>query len=57
MTNKKIVHRDFQEVLLENLKDASEAIAYLQAAFEDEDERVFVLALRDVLEARDVLKK
>jgi probable addiction module antidote protein len=52
MTRKKTAYRDFQEILLENLKDPSEAIAYLQAAFADEDERVILLALRDVLEAR-----
>jgi probable addiction module antidote protein len=52
MTNKKVVYRDFQELVLENLKNASEATAYLQAALDDEDERVFLLALRDVLEAR-----
>ena len=42
MTNKKMVYRDFQEILLENLQDPSEATAYLQAALEDEDERVFL---------------
>ncbi len=48
----KRIHRDFQEFLLENLKDPREAAAYLKAALADEDERVFLLALRDVLEAR-----
>ncbi len=52
MTNKKIIYRDFQDFLLENLKDAEEAAAYLKAALADEDERVFLLALRDVLEAQ-----
>jgi DNA-binding phage protein len=47
----KRTYRDFQEFLLENLQDPGEAAAYLQAAFTDEDERVFLLALRDVLEA------
>ncbi len=50
MTKKKI-YRDFQEILLENLKDPQEAAAYLKAALADEDERIFLLALRDVLEA------
>lgn len=49
---KKRIHRDFQDFLLENLQDPQEAAAYLKAALADEDERVFLLALRDVLEAR-----
>ncbi|MFI5333282.1 MAG: addiction module antidote protein [Candidatus Babeliales bacterium] len=49
---KKRTYRDFQEILLENLQDPKEAAAYLKAALADEDERVFLLALRDVLEAR-----
>lgn len=52
MTKKKIIYRDFREILLENLQDPEEAAAYLQAALADEDERVFLLALRNVLEAR-----
>jgi probable addiction module antidote protein len=52
MTKKKRTYRDFQEILLENLQDPEEAVAYLQAALADEDERIFLLALRDVLEAR-----
>jgi probable addiction module antidote protein len=52
MIRKKRVHRNFQEFLLENLQNPQEAAAYLKAALEDEDERVFLLALRDVLEAR-----
>lgn len=45
-------YRDFQELLLEQLKDPKEAAAYLKAALADEDERVFLVALRDVWEAR-----
>ena len=52
MIRKKRTYRDFQELLLENLQDPQEAAAYLKAALADEDERVFLLALRDVLEAR-----
>lgn len=52
MTKKKRTHRDFQEFLLELLQDPQEASAYLKAALADEDERVFLLALRDVWEAR-----
>ncbi len=45
-------HRDFQEYLHEKLQDPKEALAYLNAALQDEDDRVFLLALKDVLEAR-----
>src|SRR3990167_5981453 len=43
---------DYQEELIECLKDPEEAIAYLNAALMDEDERVFLLALKNVLEAQ-----
>jgi DNA-binding phage protein len=46
------VHRDFQEFLLNQLQDPEEAALYLKAALADDDERVFLLALRDVLEVR-----
>jgi probable addiction module antidote protein len=38
--------------LLERLKDPEDALAYLNAALEDGDQEVFLLALRDVAEAR-----
>lgn len=44
--------RNFQDLLLEQLQDPKQAAAYLKAALDDADERVFLLALRDVLEAR-----
>jgi len=44
-------HRNFQEYLYEKLQDPKEALAYLNAALQDEYDRVFLLALRDVLEA------
>jgi probable addiction module antidote protein len=37
--------------LLENLKDPEYAIEYLNAALEDDDQRVFLIALRDVAQA------
>ena len=37
--------------LLEDLRDPREAAAYLNAAMEDEDPRIFLLALRHVTEA------
>lgn len=43
---------DYQEELIKALKDPEEAVAYLNAALMDEDERVFLLALKDVLEAQ-----
>ncbi len=45
-------HKDFQEYLLQKLQDPREAHAYLNAALMDEDQRVFLLALKDVLEAQ-----
>lgn len=49
--NKRLV--DYQKVLLKALKDPREARAYLNAALDDEDPRVFLLALKNVLEAQD----
>jgi probable addiction module antidote protein len=49
---KKRKYRSLQNLLQEILQDPHEAAAYLKAALADEDERVFLLALRDVLEAR-----
>lgn len=47
--------RSYQEELLQSLRDnPQEAIAYLNAALMDEDRRVFLLALRNVLEAQGV---
>jgi len=44
--------QDYREGLLEDLKDSTEAAAYLNAALEDGSGEVFLLALRDVAEAR-----
>jgi len=41
----------YHDYLIESLKDPSEAEGYLNAALEDEDPRVFLLALRNVAEA------
>src|SRR5438105_15540752 len=38
--------------LLESLRNPDEAAQYLNACLEDEDARVFLLALRDVADAR-----
>src|SRR3954467_9625979 len=42
----------YRESLLRSLKNTDEAAQYLNACLEDEDARVFLLALRDVAEAR-----
>lgn len=41
----------YQEDLIEALKDPAEAAAYLNAAIEDGDREVFLLALRNVAQA------
>ncbi|HEX8502637.1 MAG TPA: addiction module antidote protein [Pyrinomonadaceae bacterium] len=43
---------DFEDYLTDLLQDESEAASYLSACFEEEDHRVFLLALRDIAEAR-----
>jgi probable addiction module antidote protein len=43
---------DYKVGLLKALQDPEEAIGYLNAALEDGDQQVFLLALRDVAEAR-----
>jgi probable addiction module antidote protein len=43
--------KPYRESLLDSLKDPDEAAQSLNACLEDEDERVFLLALRDVADA------
>jgi probable addiction module antidote protein len=43
--------RDYKEYLLEQLQDPEEAAAYLDAALQEDDPHVFLLALRDIAEA------
>lgn len=43
--------KKYQESLIESLKNPREAAAYLNAALDDGDEKVFLLALRNVAEA------
>ncbi len=47
---------DYKEYLHESLKDPIEAAEYLNAALEEGDISVFMLAMRDVAEARGVAK-
>jgi DNA-binding phage protein len=44
--------RDYKKDLLKEVKNPQEAVGYLNAALEESDPRVFLLALRDVLEAQ-----
>lgn len=44
--------RNYQDDLLEALKDSQEAAEYLNAALEDGDHEVFLMALRNVAQAR-----
>ena len=45
---------DHEESLLKALKDPEEALAYLNAALMDENQEVFLLALKHVLKAQGV---
>jgi len=42
----------YQEDLIKELQDPTEAVAYLNAALMDEDARIFLVALKNVLEAQ-----
>lgn len=44
----------YEEGLLASLKNPEEAAAYLNAALEDNDQEIFLLALRDIGEARGI---
>jgi probable addiction module antidote protein len=53
--NKKKKLIDYEEYLIERLKDNEEAQnEYLNAALTDEDSRVFLLALKHVLRAKEL---
>jgi len=49
--------KSYKEHLLKALQDPEEAAAYLDACLEDEDPHVFLLALKDVAEARGGMGK
>lgn len=44
--------KPYQEYLMESLRDPRESKAYLNAALEEEDPELFLLALRNVAEAQ-----
>ena len=50
---KKLYYRDD---LLERLRNPERAVVFLNAALEDEDKNVFLLALRDLAEAHGMAK-
>ncbi|BAZ46251.1 hypothetical protein NIES4102_32810 [Chondrocystis sp. NIES-4102] len=49
--------RSYQDDLLKALTDPVEAREYLNAALEDENPEVFLLALRDVVEANSTMSE
>lgn len=53
---KKKITRDHQEYLLETLKNPKEAAAYIDAALEEADSELFIVALRNVVEAQGMTK-
>ena len=55
MTNKKSI--DYQDYLIESLKDPKEAAGYLNAALAGGDISVFLLALQNVVQAQGGVAK
>jgi DNA-binding phage protein len=51
-----MITKSYHDDLLKNLQDPIEAAAYLNAALEDGSEEMFLMALRDVAEARGKVK-
>ena len=49
--------RPYQDELLKALTDPEEAAAYLNAAIDEGSEELFLLALRNIGEARNLKKK
>ena len=48
----KVKTKKYKDYLLAQLQDPAESAAYLNAALQDEDPHVFLLALRDIAEAQ-----
>lgn len=48
--------KSYRDELLKDLQDPFEAAEYLNAALEDDSEEMFLMALRDVAEARGMAK-
>lgn len=49
--------RSYQEDLLTSLQDSDEAVEYLNAALEDGEPKVFLLALKDVVDSHGGMSK
>ena len=49
---KKKIYKNYEELLHDRLKDPKLAMAYLNEALQDEDQNVFLVALKDVLDAQ-----
>ena len=49
--------KSYQESLIKSLKDPVEAVGYLNAALSEGDEKLFLIALRNVAEARGGMMK
>lgn len=49
---KKRIYKNYEELLQERLKNPKLAVAYLNEALKDEDQNVFLIALKDVLAAQ-----
>lgn len=49
---KKRTYANYNKLLQERLKNPELAMAYLNEALQDEDQNVFLIALKDVLEAQ-----
>jgi DNA-binding phage protein len=47
-------HREFKTILLEKLKDPTLAAEYLNEALIDPDQQVFLIALKNILEAHNL---
>ena len=47
----------YQDILIDDLKDPKEAQGYLNAALEEGDEKLFLIALKNVLEAQGGLSE
>ncbi len=50
---KRKIYKDYTEFLHEQLQDPKFVTAYLNEALHDEDRNVFLLALKDVIDAQD----
>jgi len=53
---KKAQTKDYQKFLLEQLKDPEMAAEYLNAALEEKDDALFLLALKNVVESQGLSK-